>query len=268
MKTDVLIVIPAREGSKRFPGKPMAQILGKSLLQRVWLTAQQVSPACPVLIATDSIAIQKHAQSFGADVILTRPECCNGSERTWEALKNHPFYSKKHPDRIINFQGDAVLMPPWIIQLVLEHMQKNPTFSIVTPAIALTPEKYKEFLETKFNGKPGGTLVVFDQQQRALYFSKAIIPFIRKNDPNAALPLFRHIGLYGYRYETLKRYSTLKPTPLEQIEGLEQLRALENGIPIHIVLADYKGRTHWSIDTQEDILKAESLLKKEGDWIL
>ena len=112
----------------------------------------------------------------------------------------------------------------------------------------------------------GGTLVVFDRNMNALYFSKTPIPFVRPNKLKE-LPLYRHIGLYAYRYETLANYLTLQPGPLEQVEGLEQLRALENGINVRVVLVDYRGRTHWSVDSPDDVSKVEAIIAREGELV-
>jgi 3-deoxy-manno-octulosonate cytidylyltransferase (CMP-KDO synthetase) len=259
---NTVIVIPARKGSTRFPNKPMALIHGKQLLYRTWLIAKAVKNIDEVIIATDDDGIRTQAQGFGATVLMTRPECENGTVRVFDAIQQ----LQKKPRIAVNLQGDAVLTPPWVIQAVVDEMQKDASISLATPATQLDWRRYDEFIQSKEGGRVSGTLVVFDQKKNALYFSKGLIPFIR--DRNIAEPpIFRHIGLYSYRYETLAKYVALKPTPLEQIEKLEQLRALENCIPIRIILVDYRGRTHWSIDNPEDIQIAEQIIKKEGELV-
>jgi len=260
---NTVIVIPARKGSTRFPNKPMALIHGKQLLFRTWSIAKAVKNIDEVFIATDDNDIRTQAEGFGAKVIMTRPECENGTVRVFDAVKQ----LQDKPQIAVNLQGDAVLTPPWVIQTVVDEMQRDASIPLATPATRLDWKRYDEFVQSKSGGRVSGTLVVFDQKKNALYFSKGLIPFVR--DRNVAEPpIYRHIGLYCYRYETLAKYVELKPTPLEEIEKLEQLRALENGISIRIVPVDYRGRTHWSIDNPEDVKIAESIIEREGELVL
>lgn len=257
-----VIVIPARKGSTRFPNKPMAPILGRSLLQRTWLIAKAVKRVDEVFIATDDNDIKQHAERFGAKVLLTRPDCQNGTERVFDAIKQLP----SKPEIAVNLQGDAVLTPPWVIQAVVDAMQADASIPLATPATRLDWKRYDEFVQSKSGGRASGTLVVFDLKKNALYFSKGLIPFVRERNTEEP-PIYRHIGLYCYRYQALEKYVALKPTPLEEIEKLEQLRALENGIPIRVVPVDYRGRTHWSIDNPEDIKIAEEIIGREGELL-
>lgn len=259
-----LIVIPARQGSTRFPGKPMAKIRGVALLERVWKIAQATRGVDRVLIATDHTEIQTFAQSFGAEVVMTRPECSNGTERVWDAIKK---LKGKKTQIAINLQGDAVLTPPWIIEATLKALKKDPKIQVATPAQHLSWEQFEEFEKLKRAGRSSGTLTVFDKKKNALYFSKNIIPNLRDRTPTQESPYYRHIGLYAYRFKALQQYVKLKPTLLEEAEKLEQLRALENGIPIRVVPVDFKGRTSWSIDHPEDIQTAEQIIAREGELI-
>jgi len=257
-----IIVIPARFGSTRLPGKPLALIHGKSLLYRMWSIAKTVKRVEGVYIATDDLRIQEHAEGFGAQVIMTPEQCLNGTERVFAACHGLEYL----PDIVLNLQGDAVLTPPWVIQTLLDKVLEDENIGLATTAVQMTEQQYQAMQTSKRNGKVGGTTVVFDKNNNALYFSKSLIPFIRdKNDPH--FPMYRHIGLYCYRYPTLKTYLNLAPTPLEKIEGLEQLRALENGIPIKIVKVDYEGRTHWAIDSQDDIDVVENIIANEGELL-
>jgi len=255
-----VIVIPARYGSSRFPGKPLAVIKGKTMLERTWLIARH-SGADQVFIATDDDRIELAAQEFGALVVRTRSECANGTERVFESLEQ--LIPK--PEIVLNLQGDAVLTPPWVLKELLLAMQSDPSVKMATPATKLSLEKFEEIKRQKSLGIVGGTLVVFDKNNNALYFSKLPIPFVRsKND---SLPLYRHVGLYAYRYQTLQEYLSFPESELEKAEGLEQLRALENCIPIKIVVVDYRGRTHWSVDSPEDLKKVEQIIENEGELI-
>lgn len=257
-----IIVIPARYNSNRFPGKPLALMQGKSLIERVWSIAKSVTGIDDVYIATDDTRIESHAKGFSAKVIMTEA-CENGTERIFQAIKHLPTT----PDLIINLQGDAVLTPPWVIQALFNRARDNPRLGMLTPATLISKEHYFTLQAAKLKGEVGGTMLVFDKLQNALYFSKSMIPYLRDSsipDP----PLYLHIGLYAYRYATLKHYVSLKPTLLERLEGLEQLRALENGISIHVVTVDYRGRTHASIDSPDDVRRVETILKHEGELVL
>lgn len=258
----VIIVIPARYGSTRLPGKPLALIGGKSLIYRTWLIAKAVQHVDQVYIATDDERIRSHAEAFGAQVVMTPIECRNGTER---ALFTADTLTTR-PDIILNLQGDAVLTPPWVIQALLDSVLHDPSIGFATTATQMNIEQMKRMIASKQQGAVGGTTVVFDKQDNALYFSKSMIPYLREKEMGN-LPVYRHIGLYVYRYPVLKQYLELAPTPLEQAEGLEQLRALENGIPIKIVKVDYRGRTHWAVDSQQDIDVVENIITEEGELV-
>lgn len=257
------IIIPARYASSRFPGKPMALIQGKSLLYRTWAIAKAVQQVDEVYIATDDERIVEHANQFGAKTIMTPLSCINGTERALAAAEQ----INPRPSIVLNLQGDAVLTPPWVIQSLLDTMLDNPEIGFATTATQLSLEQYNIMAASKSNGRVGGTTVVFDKNNNALYFSKCMIPFLRDKSA-AALPIYRHIGLYVYRYATLKHYLTLEPSVLEITEGLEQLRALENGIPIKVVVVDYQGRSHWSVDSLDDVAVVENIIQQEGELVL
>lgn len=257
-----IIVIPARFGSTRLPGKPLVKISGKSLLQRTWSIAQAVTQVDQVLVASDDDRILQHVQTFGGEAVLTAESCKNGTERVWQAVNS----INPQPEIIINLQGDAVLTPPWVIQALLDTLLQDPSIGFATPATQMTVDQYTQMVDSKMHGAVGGTTVVFDNQHNALYFSKRVIPFLR-DTTKTHLPLYRHIGLYAYRYPVLQRYLTLNPGPLEQVEGLEQLRALENGMPIKVVPVNYQGRTHWAVDSPEDVLIVERIIAQEGELV-
>ncbi len=259
MKTPCAIVIPARMASTRFPNKPLALIHGKTMIERMWRIAEQTSCRSDTYIATDDLQLKQFVESFGARVLMTSSDCITGTDRVAEAAQFLPQY-----EIFFSLQGDAVLTPPWVVEEVLQTMRYNPHIPIATPAVRLTGLALFDFIETKKKGSSSGTSVVFDQKNNALYFSKALIPFHRTAD-HPERPVYRHIGLYAYRKETLLQLSSLPEGPLEKSEKLEQLRALENGIPIRVVPVDYKGRTHGSVDRPEDIAYVESIISKEGE---
>ncbi len=256
-----IIVIPARYNSSRFPGKPLALIKGKSLIFRTWSIAKQVKEIDDVYVTTDHADIRAHALDFGAKVIMTG-DCQNGTERVFKAAKSLKIHDN---DRIINLQGDEVLTPPWAIQSLVDRM-KNDYLTIGTLAVKITQNEYATMQATKNKGNVGGSMVVFDTKYNALYFSKRMIPYLRDSTIENP-PIYRHIGLYAYCFSLLSNYASLPPTVLEQAEGLEQLRALENGIPIRVVIVNYKGRTHASIDSPGDIEQVERIIDKETELV-
>ncbi|MCB0333310.1 MAG: 3-deoxy-manno-octulosonate cytidylyltransferase [Bdellovibrionales bacterium] len=258
---EITLVIPARYGSTRFPGKPLVNIAGRSLIERVWRIASAVK-GVTVLVATDDERIVEHVHSFGGRSVMTPSECRNGSERILAALQQ----LKHQPDIALNVQGDAVLTPPWILQALVDHMKTNSTCVLSTPAVQLSREQYEKVLQQTKAGIAGGTYVTFDQSGKALYFSKALIPHLRDGVPED-LPVYKHIGIYAYRMETLEQYVSLGPGRFELVEQLEQLRALEHGIPIDVVHVDYRGRTPWSIDLPEDVQEVEAILAREGELV-
>lgn len=262
MSSNVTIVIPARFQSSRFPGKPLVEILGISMLERVWRIATYSRASNNVIIATDDIRIEQHARKFGAQVIMTSKDCRNGTERVYEAVKD----TAAQDDIILSLQGDAVLTPPWVIDHIIDSLQteKSSAIGIATPAQALEGHILEAFLKQKNISPSSGTTVTFDLNHKALYFSKQVIPYSHSQHKL----LYRHIGLYAYRFHTLQHCQALAPTPLEKIEKLEQLRALENNIPIKIAVVDYKGRTHASIDTPQDVEWVKQLIQQEGELVL
>jgi 3-deoxy-manno-octulosonate cytidylyltransferase (CMP-KDO synthetase) len=258
MKT--AIVIPARYGSSRFPGKPLHPVLGVSMLERVWRIATSIDNAAEVLVATEDRRIVDFAEGFGARAVMTSESCANGTERTAEALK----VAGVSAEIIVNLQGDALLTPPWVLDAMIDDMRGDPGADIVTPAVRLDGRALDEFLEMKEATPASGTSVVFDNRRRALYFSKRVIPFIRKT---GHATVHRHIGLYAFRAESLDRYVRLPQTPLEITEGLEQLRALEHGMTIKVAVVDYRGRSHGSVDSPEDVAFVERLIAREGELV-
>jgi 3-deoxy-manno-octulosonate cytidylyltransferase (CMP-KDO synthetase) len=252
------IVIPARYGSTRFPGKPMHPILGIPMLERVWRIARAVKNCDRIVVATESVEVADFARSFGAEAVITSDRCRNGTERVHEATGVAGIAD----DIVVNLQGDAVLSPPWVLEAMIEAMMRDAGIEVITPAVQLEGATLAKFATHKVVNKSSGTTVVFDRAGNALYFSKQILPFIRT--PGFS-NVHRHVGLYGYRRRLLAEYCKLAPSPLEETEGLEQLRLLENGLKIRVLKVDYRGRTHASIDTYDDVRFAEDIIASEGE---
>ena len=257
----VLIVIPARMASTRFPGKPLALIAKMPMIERVWRIASAVKNASRVIIATDSAGLKAAAERFGAEVMMTSAGCRTGTDRVAEAVA---ALSEQY-EIIFSLQGDAVLTPPWVMESVIAEMLLHPEVQVATPAVLLEGTARSAFLAEKAKGVSTGTTVVFDQNKNALYFSKSVIPFPRPE--RADYEVYRQIGLYAYRGESLKKLCMLPQGRLEMFESLEQLRALEHGIPMRVVIVDYRGRTHGSVDRPEDLPVIEEIIKREGELL-
>jgi len=262
----IAIVIPARYASTRFPGKPLALIGGKSMVQRVYELAQEAAKGLDnveILIATEDQRIADHAATFNAPCVITSENCPTGSDRVLAAV----LQMQGRPDFVINLQGDAPFTSPAIVRAVIETWMGNPDLSVVTPVAKL---RWKE-LDTLRNNKTvtpfSGTTCVTDTEGRAIWFSKNIIPAIRKEDRSEEFsPVQQHIGLYGFRTDILEKFVTLPEGRYEKLEGLEQLRLLENGIPVQTVTitADL-GMTQAGIDSPEDLARAEILIGQNGN---
>ena len=260
----VLLVIPARYASSRFPGKALAELRGatgeaRSLIMRTWEAAQQVKSADRIVVATDDIRIKDAAEGFGAEVIMTSPNCRNGTERCAEALDHFEGF-----DVVVNLQGDAPLTPPWFIDDVVAAMQ-NPDIAMATPVLRCDATALNGFQEDRENGRVGGTTAVFDASGKALYFSKEVLPYTgRRFEPHEDVPVFHHVGVYAYRASALRRYPDWSEGKLEHWEGLEQLRFMENNVPVQCVEVDAKGRAFWELNNPVDIARIEKILRDQG----
>lgn len=253
-----VIVIPARFASTRLPKKPLHKIAGHMLIERVWKIASAVQGVDDVYVATDHPEIFDAVTAFGGKAVMTPEECRNGTERAIAAMTALNI----SPDIIVNLQGDAPVIPPWVVQAMIDGMKADPKAGLCTPAVRLKGAALEKFLEEKKTTPTSGTSVVMDKNGYAMYFSKAVIPY-----PRGEAEVFRHLGLYAYRYDVLKQMTQLPESKLEKIEKLEQLRALENGIKIRVVEVDYKGRSHASVDAPEDVTRVEAIIAAEGELV-
>jgi 3-deoxy-manno-octulosonate cytidylyltransferase (CMP-KDO synthetase) len=246
MTQEAIAVIPARYGSVRFPGKPLALICGEPLIQHVWKRANEARSISRVLVATDDQRIMDVVIGFGGEAVMTSPEHVSGSDRIGEVALNYGA------DIIVNVQGDEPFMDPEVIDRVVAPFDlKNPP-DIVTAATRI--KKELDYLS------PDVVKVVMDASGQALYFSRASIPYSKiEGDPQA----YRHIGIYAYTKDALLRFTSLQKSGLERTESLEQLRALENGMKIMVVKVD--DFESIGIDRPEDIQRAEGIMKKMGN---
>lgn len=261
----VLIVIPARYASTRYPGKPLVMLRGamgeeKSLIQRSWEAACQVGGVDKVVIATDDDRIREHAEGFGAEVVMTSPDCLNGTERCAEA-QGHLAMAY---DTVVNFQGDAPLTPPWFVEKLIDELDGSGQ-EMATPVLRCDGRSLNGFLNDRKNGRVGGTTAVFDHEKRALYFSKEVVPFTSKHyAEDEKTPVFHHVGVYAYKAEALADYNAWQVSELETLEGLEQLRFLAYGSDILCVEVDAKGRQFWELNNPEDVPRIEAMLAEMG----
>jgi len=252
---DVVIIIPARLKSTRFPDKMLAPLAGRSVIQHSYLAARKVAGVRNVYVATDSEKIADNVRRIGADVIMTDETLRNGTERVAQALER----LEARPDLVINFQGDAPLTPPWFAESLIDAALRDESADMLTPVLRCSPQALASFLRDRRNGRVGGTTAVFDNSGRALYFSKEVIPHGAGED-DEPMEVYHHVGLYAYRPQALARYVSLPPGRLEKLEGLEQLRFLENGMKVRVVEVDARGREFWEINNPGDIGIVEPLI--------
>jgi len=238
MKT--VTVIPARFGSTRFPGKVLAMLDGKPMIQHVYEKAKtSTSDAC--LIATDSEQVLTAAKTFGAEAVMTRTDHQSGTDRIFEAVEKRGF------DLIINVQGDEPLLPTQVINELIEVMKSHPDLEMATVAVPLSRKEADD---------PNKVKVVFGNDHMAHYFSRAAIPFVREGGVEA--PCYLHWGIYAYRADVLKKFVSLPQSVHERCEKLEQLRALDNGIGIYVLLSNLESV---GVDTPADLAEAKKKLQ-------
>ncbi|MGB5261391.1 MAG: 3-deoxy-manno-octulosonate cytidylyltransferase [Gammaproteobacteria bacterium] len=240
------VVIPARYGSTRLPGKPLLPLAGKPMLQHVYERAAQ-SGADEVVIATDDQRIESTAQDFGAVACMTATSHTSGTERIAEVAAK---FGWADDCIVVNVQGDEPLLPPALVTQVAAGLAQHADARVATLACPLTDRQEWQ--------DPNVVKAVLDRDGYALYFSRAAIPFDRDGDADARQTALRHLGLYAYRVDFLKAYSTLEPSPLERIEKLEQLRVLWHGMRIHVGIA--RERPGPGVDTQADFERVAAML--------
>lgn len=251
------VIIPARFASTRLPGKPLADIAGKPMIQHVWEKAQ-LSGAKRVIIATDNEQVKQAVEQFGGEVCMTAAHHNSGTERLAEVVEKLQI---PEDEIIVNIQGDEPLIPPVIVSQVADNLAK---FNVNMASLAVNITDIMELCN------PNAVKVVTDKDGYVLYFSRAVIPWNRDDfaelyaqqisldDLNLGKHYLRHIGIYAYRAGFIKQYVQWQPTALEQIESLEQLRVLWNGEKIHVELA--KEAPPVGVDTPEDLAKVRSIL--------
>jgi len=234
--------IPARYGSTRLPGKPLLPIAGRPMIEHVYTQVARSRGLARVVVLTDDERIARAVEGFGGDCEMTPADCASGTDRiAWAAR----LWDAAAASAIINVQGDEPLIDPEEISRIAGHLAAHPEDPVVTLATPAAPEEM---------GNPNAVKVVLTQDGAALYFSRAPIPYPRQEGGFAPL---KHLGIYGYQREALLRLAALPPSPLERSESLEQLRALENGMGIRVLIVD---RASIGVDTAEDLERVERIL--------
>jgi 3-deoxy-manno-octulosonate cytidylyltransferase (CMP-KDO synthetase) len=262
---NVQILIPARYQSTRYPGKPLVELKGlsgtpKPLIQRSVEAARRIAGVSGVFVVTDDERIAEACAPARVGVIMTSPQCRNGTERCAEAL------AQLHdPDLVINFQGDALLTPPGFVEALIARMEEDSDALVATPAMQLRSDQVRVLKAEEAAGRVGGTSVVTDATGYALYFSKRLIPHL----PGGALdqpmsPLRLHVGVYAYRPQALERYVATPVSELETLEGLEQLRFLVAGVPVAVVDVETPPFALRELNNPEDVAPIEDALREAG----
>ena len=233
-------IIPARYASTRFPGKPLAMLGGKPVIQRVY---EQVSGVVDdVLVATDDERIFKTVEGFGGKAVMTRKDHPTGTDRLAEVAEKYPDV-----DLIINVQGDEPLIEPKLIDELAAAFDGDADLQMATVCTEITDEAEQQ--------NPNNVKVVMDKQGYALYFSRSLMPYPR----HPGTPVYKHIGIYAYKRDFLLAYAKMAETPLEHAESLEQLRALENGYRIKVIKTPYR---FVGVDTAEDLAKVNAIYRQ------
>ena len=247
----VLTVIPARYASQRLPGKPLIDLNGKTMIERVYEQVKQARLVGQILVATDDDRIMEAVRSFGGNAVLTDPSLPSGSDRVAAAVEN------SGADIIVNVQGDEPLIPPAMIDETIQNLIETPEAGVSTPARVIT--------DAGDIANPNCVKVVTDMRGRAMYFSRSPVPYIRDENKTSRWPeaytFLKHFGLYVYRRHILEEFVKLERTPLERAEQLEQLRLLENGIWVQVVITRYESLP---VDTAEDADYIRKILNKDS----
>lgn len=236
-------VIPARFGSTRLPGKPLADIAGKPMIQRVYERVTNAKKPEVFIVATDDQRVYDAVQSFGGTVVMTDANHPTGTDRLAEVAQQYTDL-----DVIINVQGDEPMIDANLIDQLAELFESDDALQMATVGTPLLEEEYDE---------PSAVKVILNKRNDAMYFSRSLIPYPRHDFVNTPL---KHIGIYAYRRQFLLDYAKMEPTAAEQTESLEQLRALENGFAIRVITTD---KRFVGVDTPEDLARVNAIFEQE-----
>lgn len=246
---EIIGVIPARFASRRFEGKALIKIFGKTMIERVYTQSKKSRLLEDLFVATDDLRIKEEVEKFGGKAVMTSSHCLSGTDRICEAVKEMDVKI------VVNIQGDLPFVEPEMIDSAIIPLLENSSIEMATIMHKINDEEAMK--------NPNVVKVVVDKNGFALYFSRSLIPYPRKIEH---LKVFEHIGVYVYRKNFLLKFSQLTPTSLELTEGLEQLRALENGYKIKVVEVKCKPFAGIGIDTPEDLKRVIAMVEKETNF--
>jgi 3-deoxy-manno-octulosonate cytidylyltransferase (CMP-KDO synthetase) len=256
------VIIPARFGSTRYPGKPLARLRGgggveRTLVEWTWRAARRAFADLPVHVATDDRRIAAEVERFGGRALLTSEDCRNGTERCAEAAEQLGDAA----ELVVNLQGDALLTPPAILQALHRRIAGDPSVEVTTPAIRAEGATLEHLLAEQRAGRVGGTTVVSNARGEALYFSKHLLPY---GAERTGSPVHLHLGVYAYRRGALRRYVAASPSAAELAEGLEQLRFLDQGVKVTVVDCAPPDQLTAELNNPEDAAPIEAELARLG----
>ena len=259
------IIVPARFASTRFPGKPLVRLKGRGGVQRTlvewsWRAASAVKGPERVVVATDDRRIAAEVERFGGVAVMTPSECTNGTERCAAAIMEMASV----PDIIVNFQGDAPLTPPAFVAALIQRLSAEQTLAMATPAIPCRGDTLRHLMADRSAGRIGGTTVVFNRSGHALYFSKTVIPHVPAGEAFDSDHVHLHLGLYAYRRDALAAYRHAPTSPLELIEGLEQLRFLDMGLAVGVVVCEPPEGSTIELNNPTDVVIIERELVQKA----
>ena len=242
-----ICIIPSRYASTRLPGKPLADIDGEPMIQRVYEQAVQATKVEKVVVAVDNPKVYDTVVTFGGHAVMTREDHVNGTDRLAEAVGHFPDV-----DVVVNVQGDEPLIAPDVIDALCQAFEDDPDLAMATVATPMKEEEYND---------PSAVKVIMNQHDEAMYFSRSLIPYPR-NPFTAAIHPYKHIGIYAYKRDFLLQYAKMSQTPAEQVESLEQLRVLENGYKIKVIKTNHQ---FIGIDTPEDLQHIRNYFAHKGE---
>ena len=268
---DVVTFIPARFASSRFPGKPLVPLAGvtgecRSLIRRTWDCAREATGKGDLWVATDDARIARETRRFGGACVLTSSRCANGTERCAEAAAA----VGSQAEFVVNFQGDAPLMPPWFASRLVTILRADPQAAAATVAVRASPQVLARMLGDAQHGISGATSLVTDRDGRALYFSRHVLPFgatmqvQQSSEQEAAAQVMIHLGLYAYRRSALEAYRAAGPCPTELAEGLEQLRFLDLGLTMRVLTIDTLDWDPVELNNPGDERRIEQILRERS----
>ena len=242
-----ICIIPSRYASTRLPGKPLADIDGEPMIQRVYEQAVKAKKVDTVVVAVDNPKVYDTVVTFGGHAVMTREDHVNGTDRLAEAVGHFPDV-----DVVVNVQGDEPLISPDVIDALCQAFEEDHTLSMATVATPMKEEEYND---------PSAVKVIMNQKDEAMYFSRSLIPYPR-NPFTATIHPYKHIGIYAYKRDFLLQYASMAQTPAEKVESLEQLRVLENGYKIKVIKTNHQ---FIGIDTPEDLQHIRDYFAHKGE---